>query len=349
MLPRKTLFVIGAGAGADIGMPLGDALSAEIARKTDIQFELGERGQISGDPSLMNTLRQIAKDRGENVNVLRAAGCLIKEGVSYSRSIDSFLNTHKDNENLKLCAKLALVQTILEHEKNSSLYVDETKSSRQFRGDLQVRRSWFSDFMYLLQEGVVASENREDVFKNLTIINFNYDRCIEQFLFHALLSTFLINAEIAKQLMGTLKIFHPYGVVGHFPWSQGKRQVGFGVTDYGDIAGLSQEIRTFNERIEEGGDLKSMREEVAAANRIVFLGFHFHPQNMELLKAAAPARGGIVDSYATAKDRSEADKTLLDNKIRTMLQDRGGSWNVHVERDCDCKKLFKDYAATWLT
>jgi hypothetical protein len=78
----------------------------------------------------MDTLRGIARSRRENVNILRAAGCLIKEGVSYSRSIDSFLNTHKDNENLKLCAKLALVQGILEHEKASALYVDERKLPR---------------------------------------------------------------------------------------------------------------------------------------------------------------------------------------------------------------------------
>ena len=157
----------------------------------------------------MDTLRRIAKSRGENANKLRAAGCLIKEGVSHSRSIDSFLNTHKDNENLKLCAKLALVRGILEHEKGSALYVDELKLPRQFNRDLQVKKSWLSDFMYLLQEGVVASENRGDVFKNLTIINFNYDRCIEQFLFDALQSTFLINAEMAKELMGRSIFFIP--------------------------------------------------------------------------------------------------------------------------------------------
>lgn len=39
MLPRKTLFVVGAGAGAELDMPLGDALSAEIVRKTDIRFD----------------------------------------------------------------------------------------------------------------------------------------------------------------------------------------------------------------------------------------------------------------------------------------------------------------------
>ena len=52
--------------------------------------------------------------------------------------------------------------------------------------------------------------------------------------------------------------------------------------------------------------------------------------------------------YATAFDRSQADGRLIDNQMRNMLSERGGTWDVHVERDRDCKGLFKDYSATWL-
>ncbi|HEX5212790.1 MAG TPA: hypothetical protein VFW22_13780, partial [Pseudolabrys sp.] len=127
-----------------------------------------------------------------------------------------------------------------------------------------------------------------------------------------------------------------------------QRQVSFGFTDCRELVELSSEIRTFNEQLEDKGDLSAIREQVGSARRIVFLGFHFHTQNMELLKASGPGRGGIVDAYATALDRSLADKILLDTQIRHMLSDRGGSWNVFVERDRDCKGLFKDYSATWL-
>ena len=69
---------------------------------------------------------------------------------------------------------------------------------------------------------------------------------------------------------------------------------------------------------------------------------------MELLKTSGPARGGLVQLYATAFDRSQADGRLIDNQMRNMLSERGGTWDVHVERDRDCKGLFKDYSATWL-
>jgi hypothetical protein len=144
-------------------------------------------------------------------------------------------------------------------------------------------------------------------------------------------------------------IFHPYGQVGFMQWEPADRRQGaFGATNYSEFVELSEEIRTFNEQLEDKGELGSIREQVGNAHRIVFLGFHFHHQNMELLKASGPGRGGIVNSYATALDRSQADKDLIDGQLRQMLSDRGGSWNVHVERDRDCKGLFKDYSATWL-
>jgi hypothetical protein len=124
--------------------------------------------------------------------------------------------------------------------------------------------------------------------------------------------------------------------------------VGFGASDYGKLIELSGGIRTFNEQLEDKGELSAIREQVGNAHRIIFLGFHFHHQNMELLKASGPGRGGMVHSYATALDRSEADKTWIDSQIRQLLSERSGSWNIYVERDCDCKRLFKDYGATWL-
>ena len=128
----------------------------------------------------------------------------------------------------------------------------------------------------------------------------------------------------------------------------GRRRVGFGVTDYAELVELSGEIRTFNEQLEDKDELAAVRQQVRNANRIVFLGFHFHHQNMDLLKTSGPPAGGIVNVYATALDRSDADKRKIAGQIHQMLADRGGNCNSHVERDRDCKGLFKDYSATWL-
>jgi hypothetical protein len=75
MIRKKTVFVIGAGAGFDIGMPLGDTLSTLIASKLNIKFGLGGTKQESGDHEIMQALKAIASVQKEDPNVYRAAGC----------------------------------------------------------------------------------------------------------------------------------------------------------------------------------------------------------------------------------------------------------------------------------
>jgi len=46
----KTIFVIGAGANTEIGMPSGDELKEKIVKKFD--FEISGSAIIGGDPKL---------------------------------------------------------------------------------------------------------------------------------------------------------------------------------------------------------------------------------------------------------------------------------------------------------
>jgi hypothetical protein len=108
----------------------------------------------------------------------RRAGYNVASGIVYSRSIDSYLHGHKDNKPLQVCGKLAIAQTILEYEKKSALAVQK---GHQFRGAGKVNGSWLNAFMFALQERIVVNENLGDIFKHLTIVNFNYDRCMEHF------------------------------------------------------------------------------------------------------------------------------------------------------------------------
>ena len=340
-----TVFVIGAGAGKELDMPVGSALSAEIATKLNINYKTFGAELGSGDPQLADALRRIAVAKKEDYNEWRRAGVAVSEGVAYTRSIDAYLNAHRDDEKIKVCGKLAIAHVILACERKSALYVGG--AARGFTNRIKVDEFWLSDLLFLLQEGVIKSDNLDRIFDNLCIINFNYDRCVEQFLFNVLQPLYRIGVGTAAQLMQRLVIYHPYGQVGFMPWDNGNPKVEFGDTDYRDLVELSGQIRTFNEQMADKQELNEIRQRVAQAQRIVFLGFHFHNQNMELLKASGPGLGGTVFSYATAFDRSDADVRLIDSQIRHMLADRGGTWIVEVEKR-DCKGLFKDYGATWL-
>ena len=225
MFSVQTVFVIGAGAGKDIGMPVGSELSAVIAAKLNIKHKDGGRQLASGDYEISEALRQIAKINGEDYNDWRAAGTMVAGGIGYTRSIDAYLNAHKDNEKLKICGKLAIAHTILAYENSCALYVDP-RAQGAFRNRSIVERSWLSNLLYLMQDRIVASENLDNIFDNLCIINFNYDRCLEQFLFYALQDLYQINQARAFALMRRLLIFHPYGQVGFMKWGPtSQRQV----------------------------------------------------------------------------------------------------------------------------
>jgi hypothetical protein len=177
MLKRPTVLILGAGAGVDIDMLVGEKLSAAIAEKLDIRFDANKL--INGQPEVVASLRNYAKLQNAQFNEYRTAGVLIKKGVHYSRSIDSFINSHRHNEKLAICAKLGIIHTIFQYERGSAIYRKERRHA--FRDETKVRNSWLGDLFNLLIRDVYVEGNLSEVFTNLTIINFNYDRCIEQF------------------------------------------------------------------------------------------------------------------------------------------------------------------------
>jgi hypothetical protein len=339
MLRVPTVFVIGAGAGVDVGMPLGDQLSQIIGKKLRITFEVDR--QTGGDPLIREAIRKYAATNKQNANLYHTAAFSVAAGIAYSRSIDSYLHAHKDNGPLQVCGKLAIAQTILEHEKGSALAVQKR---HEFRNATKVNETWLRDFMYGLQERIVVNENLGDIFKHLTIVNFNYDRCVEHFLFHAIQAWSLKNEQEVAELMKGLNIYHPYGSVGDLPWQSGEG-IEFGAE--ADEVGLlksSSRIRTFNEEVEDKTKIEEIRNAISTANRVIFLGFHFHQQNMDLIKPPDPHGGaGNQEAYATAFCRSSSDVSLIRQKLRRF---RGGCF---IESKWDCSGLFREFGTTWLS
>jgi hypothetical protein len=348
VLQRPTVFVLGAGSGVDVSMPTGAMLSDEIARKTNIRFQTFE--PISGDGFTLAALRRIAKIKGmKDANPLLAAGRSISKGIHYSRSIDSYIHTHRHDDNVKTCGKVAIVQTILDSERKSHLFVDRTHPQRFKNHDL-VLKSWLSDFMYLLQTGIGVAENLGDIFSNLTVINFNYDRCIEHFLYVALQDYFRLDANKAAELLSKFRIYHPYGKVAPLPWESTAKGLEFGAdTQSGeaDLSNLYDNIRTFNEEVAEGEDLTAIRTGLDEAERIIFLGFHFHLQNMILISSKSVGSLQISDIFATALDRSSSDIQIILERINSALGRERRALRPHIERHDDCKGLFRNYGELW--
>lgn len=248
---------------------------------------------------------------------------MIAEGIKYSRSIDNYVHSHSDKEAVKTVAKIAIVQTILDAERACHISIDPQVHPPRFKDERRAHKSWLSDFFTVLQDGIVESKNLDEIFDNLTIINFNYDRCIEHYLFHVMQRLYPSKGEghLTGLLNQKLKILHPYGLVGNLPWQSRTNFVQCGGGAGNNQAALSNQIRTYNEEVDDKQKIADIRGALAEAQLIMFLGFHFHKQNVELLSPTArdPRLSGKVAVYATQGNRSFADLEIIQHRRLPLI------------------------------
>lgn len=344
MFRSKTLFIVGAGASKEVGIPIGTELVERIARLLYFEIDLG--GLQKGDHQFFNNIRR-SLGNDETNRHLKAAR-QISEGLGLANSIDSYIDTHQHNSKISFWGKTAIIHTILQAERKSALFIDKM-SSRDTIDFKNLEGTWYVQFFKILMEQVPLN-NLESLFNNIAIVCFNYDRCIQHFLICAVSSHYSIHYEKSRELVESLQILHPYGSVGKLPIAgSNNEQIEFGQNNNVEIARLSESIKTYTEQIEDNELLKKVREEVKKAETIVFLGFGFHPQNMNLLKPERNSNARQI--YATAKGISNSDKAVIENQIRSVVNTN--SYNqllkIQVRNDLSCAELFPEYRRTLAT
>ena len=181
MLKAKTVFIVGAGASSEVGLPVGDRLKDDIHKLLSFRFDKISRNLIAGNESIFNEIV-----RKGNINVLLEASRKICNGIHYGPSIDDFVDTHQSDTDMVSIAKVSIVTAILAAERRSGLYFDAGDSHATIEAQ-NTKKSWFHPFFYLIRQGV-QPKGIADAIKNITIICFNYDRCLEHFMTHAMAS-----------------------------------------------------------------------------------------------------------------------------------------------------------------
>ena len=297
MFDKKTVFVVGAGGSCEVGLPLGDELKAKIAKCVDIKFENGQR-QISGDTNITEALRILCRDIGvQSINGHLHAGWAISSGMPQAISIDNFLHTHADDSNIKLVGKLGIVASILAAERKSKFYCD----SRDGLNLANIPSSWHRTLTKMLLEGVQTNDFN-DIFDNISIITFNYDRCIEHYLSLALSNQLLIPIGQAQSVVNKLEVAHPYGQIGRLSWQNGNTPaVAFGAHAQPRLLlDIASQIRVFTERVEDRQAMDNIHRLISAAEVVVYLGFSYGNLNLELLSLPERARQPKVIFGTTA-------------------------------------------------
>lgn len=345
MLNSKITFVVGAGASNEVELPTGRGLTATIAKMLDIKFtDFNE--QSSGDKVIARAFREhaLGEDSGcGDIYGYQQAGWFIRDAMPQASSIDSFIEAHQDNERVKLCGKLAIVQSILVAEKNSLLFFDDQNRGAKLDFE-RLNKTWYNNFFQILVAGCTR-DNWRNLFNNVSFIIFNYDRCVEHFLFNAVQNYYGIEPGDAATLMRALRIIHPYGSVGTLPWQNDGNSFPFGsVSRPADLLSHAGEIKTYSERIEDAGAITKLRRLLIDAKKIVFLGFGFHDENMKLMKSDAPNR--LRHVFATARGISDSDREVIGEKISDVFGKKVNKIPIQLRQDLKCHQIFDEYSRT---
>ena len=298
MIRTKTLFIIGAGASCELGFPSGPELLKRIATALDIRFPSGLQ-QTSGSPAIMNQYRLIHRrdDPTGNINDYLHAGWRMRDAAEFGRSIDNVIDQNDQDARIALAGKLAIALEILSAERRSKLYVGPDSYPETINTSA-IQDTWLVPFSQILTTDVRRS-SIERMLENIMIISFNYDRSIEQFIPAAIMQSYGLARIEAEAIAKELKIIHPYGWLGGLPWMGSEtKPVSFG-SESGQLEELSQELLTFSEQQNDSSLIDNIHGMMTAAERIVFLGFGFHRQNLELLtpKNFISAKNVISTAY----------------------------------------------------
>ncbi|MFN3537831.1 MAG: hypothetical protein ACK4Y4_10320, partial [Brevundimonas sp.] len=111
------------------------------------------------------------------------------------------------------------------------------------------------------------------------------------------------------------------------------------------LANVAEQIRTFTEQIEEGDRLDAMRTAIASADRIIFLGFAFHRQNVALISTNIDDHTEIL---ATALGISASDQGVIQNEVAEAFGYAGDVASLSRAQlaTMPCSEFFKEYWRT---
>jgi hypothetical protein len=309
MFKSNTLFIIGAGASAEYGLPTAGALRPQISSCLNITNINAQKGQ-TGERKILDAFQLISRDYRD----LILAGRIISSAMPDSISIDNFIDAHSDNINIKRAGTLAIAKCILDAEYESNIFKFDDKNSGFDYAD-----TWIRTFFKLASENI-SKNNVDTIFDKTSFIVFNYDRCITHYLKYLLINYYNISDGHATNIINRMNILHPYGSIGSLPWQAKPDPMPFGA--HGEdltpqlLLTSSHLISTFTDSSSRSETTDRINEMVYKSKNIVFLGFSFGEQNMDLLIKPTTGIGKSVFGTILQLPVSRRDKAIQILKFR---------------------------------
>ncbi len=279
MINKKTVLILGAGASAHVGYPLGRQLVDNICgqSKTILTDEISD---VWGEEEVNGFISRLSR-----------AGFY---------SIDAFLETVSEQASL---GKYLLAREIKRHEQIGNLFSPKDPGWYQYLFNCLLDDNSYSGF-----------ESSQ-----LSIVTFNYDRSLETYLHEALIARFQVNPEEAHDILSKIHIIHVHGSLGKYPTVPYQADCS---TE--ELLEISKEIQIIHEvKDPENGFCNKEFEDafnlLSGAERIFFLGFGFHPDNIRRFNFFSPENTKGREIWGTVQGMGSVD--IKDLSAR--LEERG--------------------------
>ena len=283
MISSPTVLVLGAGASRPYGFPT----AAELKELICGRFQEGsEACRLFDERSEFYTTYNFVEFR----NAFRKSG---------KASVDAFLEHRPEFIDV---GKLAIAYCLRPFEREDSLFDANAIGSSDW-------------YQYLFERlSTTFDEFRQN---KLAIITFNYDRSLEHYLLVALRNTYGRDIDECIDVLRAIPIVHVYGQLSRHPYPFDKGSLAYrtGGDEYFAAVNAAAGISLLHEAEPALDQAKALLD---GAERVCFLGFGYHPTNVERLRLLNSARSRSV--FGTARGLIGGEIDAVENTLqRTLL------------------------------
>lgn len=264
MIKVPTVLILGAGASMPYNFPSGRELVDRIL------ISLGNYGTITPRSKLMEIGFDSQKIDDFSYSL---AG-------SFKGSVDAFLEDRKEFIDV---GKAAIAQALIPYEVSTSF-------RRRQRDDKFGKVGQLEWYEYLFNQLYSTFEKFGD--NEISIITYNYDRSLEEFLFNALSNSSGKPKDACIEQIKKIPIIHLHGKLGNLPWQSTDNVLKYNaLAEYGTIpadvienAGNSIRIIYEDFNLTNDREFNDAYQLLGKAERIYFLGFGYNDINLSRLK-----------------------------------------------------------------
>jgi len=253
MVDLETVLVLGAGASKDFGFPTGK----ELVRQICDQLSNQENKEFELFYECANKLSPEVADKFP---------FYLKQADP--PSVDAWL---EHNPPFIDVGKVAIAIALLWYEHKYQ--------------HLSPENNWYGLLFQRLNSPFDRFQDNK-----VSIITFNYDRSLEQYLFKTFRYTHTAKShKECEEKLNQLRIVHVYGSLGRLEWQCDDPQHSIPQVPYGkrldrdSVLSAAKSIKIMPEGQEPGIEFDKARSWIKYANSLYFLGFGYHKTNMERL------------------------------------------------------------------